>query len=122
MLEEARFRDEKTDLNKASSLGARGDAARARGGRGQGSRSRAVRFIRRRRVPFLLRSISLRCVFVWRALTNKRSSFSLLPFFHKHQKNKNSIHTANAVVEKHERVAFKSTTAKPMCDICQVRV
>ena len=31
-----------------------------------------------------------------------------------------SIHSANAVVAKHERVAF-SADARPMCDICQVR-
>mmetsp|Transcript_10896 Transcript_10896/g.26654 ORF Transcript_10896/g.26654 Transcript_10896/m.26654 type:complete len:243 (-) Transcript_10896:1388-2116(-) len=31
-----------------------------------------------------------------------------------------SIHQANSIVSKHERVAFKSTTAKPSCDICQV--
>ena len=32
-----------------------------------------------------------------------------------------SIHTANPVVAKHERVAFKAASAKPNCDICQVR-
>jgi hypothetical protein len=32
-----------------------------------------------------------------------------------------SIHSANAVVAKHERVAF-SANARPMCDICQVRL
>lgn len=31
-----------------------------------------------------------------------------------------SIHSANPVVAKHERVAF-APTARPMCDICQVR-
>jgi hypothetical protein len=31
-----------------------------------------------------------------------------------------SIHTANPVVAKHERVAFKAASAKPNCDICQV--
>merc|ERR1712100_937263 len=31
-----------------------------------------------------------------------------------------SIHSANPVVRKHERVAFKSTSEKPNCDICQV--
>ena len=31
-----------------------------------------------------------------------------------------SIHSANAVVAKHERVAF-TANARPMCDICQVR-
>eukprot|EP00227_Mantoniella_beaufortii_P007838 CAMPEP_0197574854 /NCGR_PEP_ID=MMETSP1326-20131121/446_1 /TAXON_ID=1155430 /ORGANISM="Genus nov. species nov., Strain RCC2288" /LENGTH=268 /DNA_ID=CAMNT_0043137511 /DNA_START=79 /DNA_END=885 /DNA_ORIENTATION=- len=31
-----------------------------------------------------------------------------------------SIHSANSVVQKHERVAFKSTSNKPNCDICQV--
>jgi len=32
-----------------------------------------------------------------------------------------SIHSANKVAEKHERVAFKGTSAKPNCDICQVQ-
>jgi len=31
-----------------------------------------------------------------------------------------SVHSVNKVAEKHERVAFKSTSAKPNCDICQV--
>lgn len=32
-----------------------------------------------------------------------------------------SVHSVNKVAEKHERVAFKSTSAKPNCDICQVQ-
>ena len=32
-----------------------------------------------------------------------------------------SIHSANPVVAKHERVAFKANSTKPLCDICQVR-
>merc|ERR1719199_1636603 len=32
-----------------------------------------------------------------------------------------SVHSANAVVAKHERVAFASTGEKINCDICQVR-